>query len=38
MTNFLKTDLVRVGRAKTLTRSSDVIGFPEVDNPIENYA
>ena len=37
MTAPLKTRLVRVGRAKVLTRSGGPGSVPELDNPIEHY-
>ncbi len=38
MTAPLKTKLIRVGRAKVLTRSSITGSLPEVDNPLERFA
>lgn len=32
-----KTTLIRLGRAKVLTRASIKGLFPEVDNPLERY-
>lgn len=32
-----KTTLIRLGRAKVLTRASITGAFPEVDNPLERY-
>ncbi len=37
MTIRLKTKLIRVGRAKVLTRSSTTGSAPELVNPIERY-
>jgi len=37
MTVRLKTKLIRLGRAKVLTRTSSNGSVPELDNPIERY-
>lgn len=37
MTAPLKSRLIRLGRAKTLTRTSGPGTVPELDNPIERY-
>ena len=37
MTVSRKTMLIRLGRAKVLTRASIKGAFPEVDNPLERY-
>lgn len=37
MTASLKTALIRLGRAKILTRASKDGRFPEIDNPLERY-
>lgn len=37
MTASLKTALIRIGRAKDLTRTSSTGAFPEIDNPVERY-
>lgn len=37
MTVSRKTTLIRLGRAKVLTRASIKGAFPEVDNPLERY-
>jgi len=37
MTVSRKTTLIRLGRAKVLTRASNKGVFPEIDNPLERY-
>ncbi len=37
MTAPLKTALIRLGRAKDLTRTSSKGSAPEIDNPVERY-
>jgi len=37
MTAPRMTVLIRLGRAKDLTRSSSAGMFPEIDNPLERY-
>lgn len=38
MTVPSKTRLIRLGRAKALTRSGGPGSVPELDNPIEHYS